>query len=55
MTTRADDGRKLIQLTMRPDLYHQIKEHCQSLDMPITIWARELIKRELANRKSTNG
>lgn len=55
MTTRADDGRKLIQLTMRPDLYNQIKEHCQALDMPITIWARELIKRELANQRSNNG
>lgn len=55
MTTRADDGRKLIQLTMRPDLYNQIKEHCQSLDMPITIWARELIKRELANQGASDG
>lgn len=47
MTTRRDDNRKLIQLTMKPELYEQIREHCSALDMPITVWARELIKREL--------
>lgn len=49
MTTRKSDGRKLIQLTMRPDFYEQIRQHCQQLDMPVTVWARELIKRELAS------
>ena len=48
MTTRKDDNRKLIQLTMKPDLYDRIRNHCSALDMPITVWARELIKRELA-------
>ena len=47
MTLRSD-GRHLIQLTMRPDLYGQIQAHCRDLDMPITVWARELIRRELA-------
>jgi len=47
MTTRKDDNRKLIQLTMKPDLYDRIRNHCSALDMPITVWARELIKREL--------
>ena len=47
MTTRKDDGRKLIQITMLPDLYQQIRNHCKQLDLPITIWVRELIKREL--------
>lgn len=47
MTTRRDDNRKLIQLTMKPDLYDRIRNHCSALDMPITVWARELIKREL--------
>lgn len=48
MSTRRDDNRKLIQLTMKPDLYDRIRDHCSALDMPITVWARELIKRELA-------
>lgn len=47
MTTRKDDGRKLIQLTAQPELYERIKQHCRALDVPITVWARELIKREL--------
>jgi hypothetical protein len=47
MTTRKDDGRKLIQLSMKPDVYDRIRTHCKSLDIPITVWARELIRREL--------
>lgn len=49
MSTRKDDNRRLIQLTMKPDLYDRIRDHCSALDMPITVWARELIKRELAS------
>jgi hypothetical protein len=45
--TRRADGRCLIQLTTRPELYEQIRQRCQELDMPITVWARELIRREL--------
>jgi hypothetical protein len=47
MTTRKDDGRKLIQLTMSPDLYDQIRQHCQSMEVPITVWARMTLKQEL--------
>jgi hypothetical protein len=46
MTLRKD-GRRLIQLTMKPDLYERIQAHCSAMDTPITVWARELIKREL--------
>jgi hypothetical protein len=53
MATRKDDGRRLIQLTTQPELYEQIRQHCRSLDMPITVWARELIKRELAASEKT--
>lgn len=52
MTTRKDDGRKLIQITMLPALYHQIQNHCKQLDLPITVWVRELIKRELQRLES---
>jgi len=47
VTTRKDDGRKLIQLSMKPDIYDRIRTHCKALDIPITVWARELIRREL--------
>jgi hypothetical protein len=48
MTTRKDDGRRLIQITMLPDLYLELREHCRKLDIPVSVWARELIKRELS-------
>lgn len=46
MTLRKD-GRRLIQLTMRPELYHRIQAHCSAMDVPITVWARSLITQEL--------
>jgi hypothetical protein len=54
MTTRKDDGRRLIQLTIKPDIYERMREHCSRLDIPMTVWARSLIARELeqANRPS---
>lgn len=51
MTTRKDDGRKVLQLTMKPELYDQVKEHCQQLDIPVTVWARELIKRAMESNE----
>lgn len=47
MTTRKDDGRKLIQLTAQPEFYERVRQHCRKLDIPVTVWARELMKREL--------
>lgn len=48
MTIRKSDGRKLIQLSVKPELFDVIKAHCDDLDMPVTVWARELMKREIA-------
>lgn len=48
MTIRKTNGRKLIQLSVRPEFYELIRDHCQRLDMPVTVWARELMKRDLA-------
>lgn len=52
MTISKTNGRKLIQITMLPALYHQIQTHCKQLDLPITVWVRELIKRELQRLES---
>jgi hypothetical protein len=49
MTTRKDDGRRLIQITVQPDLYDKIREHCNSLDMPITVWVRGLMREAMIN------
>jgi hypothetical protein len=47
MTNKKDTDRRLLQVSLKPDLYEQVREHCNQLDMPMAIWARELIKREL--------
>jgi hypothetical protein len=39
--------RRLLQISLKPDLYEQIRAHCAVIDMPMAIWTRELIKREL--------
>lgn len=41
------DGRRVIQVTLLSDVYDRIREHCDSLDLPITVWVRDLVKREL--------
>jgi hypothetical protein len=49
MTTRKDDNRRLIQITVQPDLYDKIRQHCNNLDMPITVWVRGLMREAMAN------
>lgn len=52
MTVRSD-GRRVISLTMQPAIYEMLYEHCRKIDQPITVFVRELIKREI-NRPSIN-
>jgi hypothetical protein len=40
-------SRRLLQVSLKAELYEQVRQHCAQLDMPMAIWARELIKREL--------
>jgi hypothetical protein len=40
-------SRKMIAVTATHSLYERCKQHCRSLDLPVTVWVRELIKREL--------
>lgn len=42
--------RRLLQISLKPELHEQIRVHCAQLDMPMAIWARELIKRELERK-----
>jgi hypothetical protein len=55
MTIRKDDGRRLIQISCKPDLYEQVREHCRELDLPITIWLRGLMKDSLAKAARDKG
>jgi predicted DNA-binding protein len=47
MTTRKGTDRRLLQVSLKPDFYEQLRQHCSQLDMPMAIWVRELIKREI--------
>lgn len=46
--------RRVIQVTMQPDLYELVRQRCKKLDVPMTVWARELIKHELARRQQND-
>jgi hypothetical protein len=32
---------------MKPDFYEAVQRYCAEIDVPMAIWARELMKREL--------
>jgi hypothetical protein len=49
MTQRKDPTRRLLQVSMKPDFYELVQEHCANLDVPMAIWVRELIKREMGH------
>ena len=48
MTIRHEK-RHCISITMKEELYELIKHRCEEIDLPITVWVRELIKREIRN------
>jgi hypothetical protein len=37
---------------MTPELYCQVKERCQLEDKPLTVWVRDLIRRELEQEEA---
>ena len=43
MTTK----RRLLQVSLKPEVYEQVRAHCAQIDLPMAVWARELMKREL--------
>ena len=46
MTLRSD-GRRVISVTMQPDLYDRLYAKCRQLDQPVTVFVRELLKQAL--------
>lgn len=44
--------RKLLQISLTPDQHAAIKQHCARLDIPMAIWARELMRREVEGKRS---
>lgn len=49
-----DPSRKQINITTTQELFDQVKDICARLDVPVTVWVRELIKRELNNPTITS-
>ena len=47
VTQRKDPTRRLLQVSMKPDFYEAVQRYCAEIDVPMAIWARELMKREL--------
>lgn len=46
MTLRSD-GRRVISVTMHPDIYNRLYAHCKKLDIPVTVFMRNAIKQSL--------
>ena len=40
------NGRKLLSVTCKEDLYQSIKDCCDELDLPVSVWARKVLERE---------
>ena len=47
------NGRKLISITCQPALYDQIKDICSDLDLPVSVWARKVLEREVNKLKAS--
>jgi hypothetical protein len=45
--TTLTSNRRLLQVSLKADLYERLRQHCAQIDIPMAIWAREVIKREL--------
>ena len=41
------NGRKLISVTVQPELYARIKDVCETTDVPVSVWARQALEREV--------
>ena len=44
--------RPLLSVTLREDQLMLVKEAAEKVDMPMTTWVREVIKRELDGRRN---
>lgn len=49
MTAPTRDDRRLFTIPLRPEMYAEIKRHCAEREIPMTVFARELFKKALAD------
>lgn len=48
MAYTRSKNRRLIQVSVKPEYYEVVQRHCAEIDVPIALWVRSLIQRELA-------
>lgn len=48
------DGRRIVSVTMKPELYEQLIERCRELDLPVTVFARNAITAALWSALATH-
>lgn len=41
------NGRKIVSVTMTDTLYNQLVAHCKDVDLPLSVFCRQLIQREV--------
>jgi predicted DNA-binding protein len=46
MTIRPD-GRRVVSVTMWPELFQRLQAHCQETDQPLTVYVRRLLDESL--------
>jgi predicted DNA-binding protein len=51
MTLRSD-GRRVVSVTMQPELYARLYAICKRLDLPVTAWVREAIRERLERQEN---
>lgn len=51
---KKEKERFLLSVTVREDLHQEVKEVCERLDIPMTVWCREAIKAKL-KQQNTGG
>jgi predicted DNA-binding protein len=47
MTPSTPSTRRVVSITMQQELYEQLRQHCQQIDQPVTVFVREAIKKAL--------
>ena len=41
------EDRRILSVSVKPDLYVRLQQHCRTLDRPMTVWIRDLITKHL--------
>lgn len=48
MTSNRSKNRRLLQVSLKPEFYAVVQQHCDEIDVPMALWVRSLIQREIA-------